>query len=414
MPWYNTLVPDHNFDEVKVLHLIREKIPDLSVLSRYVNLTTLVILGCDIDKDSLLTFDFEKLPQLENLVFKYNCPGKHSYVYYRDFIIKRLNDKLGLGNREEATKLYEIMLSSYYMEKYLEYGYSKSQLTMKLDEIKLKLEEIKNIIFECEKELYAEDMINMNKIPLNKTIFNCGLKSLTIDFFKIKEFFKELPDKCKLIDSVEFFGYGSTHYSKPNEHNFTYDFNNYTKQFKKESKYSISNLETESPICKLSLFPNLKSRVFEFIETDFHEYIEIDKCKSKKKEDLLPVDNIVLYYKDYCLTTIIFNKPINYKEDISHLKIDILDYGYAFDNDFNNKMLCLNGVPGINTLILDCISEYHDNYNSTHASSEYDINNLPLTLTNLKLRGISQTMIDNFTKIPFGCKLEYQIMKSEY
>jgi len=72
----------------------------------------------------------------------------------------------------------------------------------------------------------------------------------------------------------------------------------------------------------------LETSLFDFIESDFSEYITIPKRKRKKEEDLTPIDNIILYYKNHCLTTILFNKEIEYKENIIHLKLDILNYDW--------------------------------------------------------------------------------------
>jgi hypothetical protein len=166
----------------------------------------------------------------------------------------------------------------------------------------------------------------------------------------------------------------------------------------------------------MALFPNLQTEVFDFIETDFYEYIAIDKNKKKKGSKLEPLDNVILYYKNYCLTTIIYNKPIEFikDKDIDHLKIVILNFEYAFNNNLQDSLLFINNLPFVNTLTLKFINEHHDNFNSCYYASYYTIDdNLPPTLKKLTITGISQQMIDDLKKIPFGCELKYEIMEED-
>ena len=77
-------------------------------------------------------------------------------------------------------------------------------------------------------------------------------------------------------------------------------------------------------------------------------------------------------------------------------------------------MLVFNNLPTLETLVIKCINEHHNNFYSEYYPSYYVIdNNLPPTLKYLKLTGISQDCIDNIKKIPFSCVLEYEIKEDE-
>lgn len=413
---YNSLKLNCYSDGVENVKLIGIKIDDLTFLYKYKNLKELIIFGCDIAEDDLINFDFAKFPKLTNLKFKYNCPNISFASHYTEYIINKLDEKLEINNLTKARELYTVITSSFYSIKLFESRYHDYNLSITLDEVKKKFEEIINIIFECEKELYEKDIIKIKKIPFNKSIFNCQLYSLYIDSLKIKEFFKELPDECILIDNlVNLSCYND--YSKYNylgKHRFTHVFYNYELKLRQNYIYKITDVEVDKDICKIALFPILKNQIFEFIVSDFHEYIAIDKNRKKEKSELGPIDNIILYYKDNCLATILFNKEIEYKNNITHLKLNILNYSYAFINNFCDNMLCINNLPTLDTLIIKCVNETHDNFGSIYESSYFIIDNLPHSLKTIKISGISQDCIDDLKKIPFGCVLEYEITEDEY
>jgi hypothetical protein len=195
------MLNNFDYETTEKISLIREKIDDLSVLYNYTKLTELILVGCDISENDLLNFDFTKFKHLKTLKLKNNCPNKYSYIYYKKKVIEKLNEELKLNNLTEACMLYDVNLLSYYCDKYLEKNYSLYKMIMTLDEIKSKFEEIKDIIFNCEKELYDEDILKIKSIPINKSIFNCNFETITLDSYKIKEFFKDLPDNCALINS---------------------------------------------------------------------------------------------------------------------------------------------------------------------------------------------------------------------
>jgi hypothetical protein len=79
----------------------------------------------------------------------------------------------------------------------------------------------------------------------------------------------------------------------------------------------------------------------------------INKIMQVKIEDLVSIN--------YCCVHLIFNEFIKFREDITDLRIIIDRLDYAFDNNFDEKILCLSNLPNLQNLEINCFYEYNDN-----------------------------------------------------
>ena len=395
---------DVNYDNIDYILFKNYKITDLSILYKFKNLTYLYFNNCNFNSAEYLNFDFSKLEKLKCLELSNNY-SSDLHLNIED-MKKYVSEKLNL-DLDIVDKYYNLLNKSYFIKEYYIKNFPNEVIdNYDYDEIIKPFEE-----FELKTCLEKEKEFEL--IMINKTIYDCKLNDLEIGIINLKKFIDNLPDECNLIDNLHNLIIPSSTYT----HTYLIRSLYSMKDWKDKYLYNIGNIEKDSNICKLALFPNLKTNIFNFMNnSDFDEYTAIDKCKKKKETELLPIDNVVLYYKNNCLVNLIYDKKINFLDiEITNLKIQVLDFDYAFNGFNTNTISCLNNLPNIENLILQLTREYHDNFNSVCESSYFIIDeNLPITLKNLKITGCDKAMIKDIKKLPFGTKLEYSIYKNEY
>lgn len=404
MKLYNEEIFRENleYEKISEIYINNFKIYDLTILYKFTNIHSLKIVNCFMEQNDFNIFDFTKFPNLEYLSLEFSYIS--SIHLCTEDLIKKISEKININlelakvyynnmQRMHCSKEIYLMNKKYFNERFLDSNFE------------LVMDEIIDCCEEFEKTIWSNLQIQFEQIAFNKTIYDCKIKYLTIDTHQIKKFFENLPDECNLLNSLHHI---NTHESMSF---LACSLNTFYENYQKKYYYDISNIEFDKDICKLALFKKLKNNIFSFINSDFYEYIAVDKCKTKKESELLPIDNIELYYKNHCVVSLIYNKPLsNKREYITHLKLQILDYDYAFEGFRDNKLKCMNNLPLIENLTMQCVCEFHDNMNSGYDSSFFEIDeNLPVTLTNITLTGINQSCIDNIKKIPFGCSLDYEL-----
>lgn len=396
---------DINTSEINEIKLHNITIENLTILYKFTNLKVLEIKNCIIKLEDYNKFDFSKLQNLKQLTIN-NYYYNKIHLFSKD-LIKNISEKLNIDL--EIAKLYYTNLKKIYFSKkyFLE---NKDYLPDISSDFELVMDKLISLCGEFEKDVYFDKCKEIENFQFNKTIYGCKLEMLSINNHQLKYFFENLPDECNLINSLTALYINNSDYFE-----VPYLFNHISEN-KKKYYYDICDVEFDKDICKLALFPNLKNSIFEFINSDFDEYTAIKKCKKKQVSELLPINNIELYYKNHCIVTLIYDKPIIYKrENITNLKLQILDYEYAFDGFSSSKLECIKNIPFIESLILQFTKEQHDNFNSCYYSSYFEIDdNLPSTLKYLRLTGIDKEMVENIKKIPFGCILEYDIFEDKY
>jgi hypothetical protein len=407
------LSKDYEYEKITSIEIINQAIYNFDILYKCINIKELKINFCHFDYKDYLNFDFSKFKKLNNLTITNNYFGCCNYNESK--FLDKLVNKFGYPK-----EIFRILINCYHSKKifiakinkdlYLLNKYIDKDL--RVNDLELKFRAFIIYLYEIEKEFYENKIEKILESPFNQSIFNCKIKELTIDNCKIKEFFNKLPDECELLNYLNnliILDYiNDTPYYQDSCVFNTDNFYMSNEEHRHKYLFDVANVEIDKDICKFALFKNLKSNIFDFIKSDYRQFI----CRKKPKGEDGLINNIILYYKNKCYVHLIFNKIIEFKEDITDLRIIIDKKDYAFENKFKENILCLNALPYLKKLQINCFHEHYDGLNTIKYSTNLKLENSPQTLENLKITGIDEECISKI-KIPFGCKVIYRYMKKK-
>lgn len=430
-----------NIEDIKEIIAHEISILNLSDINKYINLESLYITNCTMKYDDLVNYDYSKFTKLKELVLIGNSTNKT--LINADELMKILNEKIFLNNTNLTKKIVLNFINSdliltigqymtYNCEKKLDDHLKKKYLQSELsdlisyDDFIKEFSNINKIIFDYEKNIYEKNYEIESKIPLNINIFKLSTNSLFISYYYLNEFFKLLPINSPLVDTLSTLEFNFKYDYIASEYMMTFDFYRYIYSKRKEHKITLkflnSNILVDStvlfdnePICKFMLFKCLKCNdnefLFKYLACDMYDLFKIDKYRPAVDFDN-KYYNVVLYLNNECRYYNLVNTIINFKPNIEVIYMKIIRYiQNGLGHIPNEKLLCLQNLPpNLEHLNIDFVNEYADNYYSTKYNNNYLIDdNLPSTLTEINLTGISTKMRNNIKKIPYSCKLTCDI-----
>lgn len=421
------------FDKINTIVADNIIISNLSIIDKFINLEHLSIEKCTMNYDDLVNFDYSTFTKLRSLSLISNSTKKYNFNI--DILENLLSKDILFNNIEFAKAMvYNVINTQLFKDfehdiifnqNYTKAKYTKSNISQFIDydEFKKIYKHCENIIFEYEKNVFEQNYEIESKIPLNKNIFKLSLTTLNLSYYHLNEFFNLLPEDSDLINRLNNLNFES----HTNIKSYTNMFSCYifSKIKNNKIKVDLSNtvitLDNES-ICKLLLFKDkLRNNVLLYLNSDMYYRGLIDKNKPPHVKLDNEFYDLVMYWKNICYYIDFGNCIINFKPNITSLFISVNRYIFLLNriraplHESGEKLLCIQNLPNeLTNLEIIFSNEVLDDINHDNCASNYLIDdNLPHTLKQLSLKGISKKMINNIKKIPYDCELKFYLIDED-
>lgn len=439
--------------EVEIVYAFSQIIPSLDIIDKFTELHSIVFVNCTMKYEDIVNYDFSKFKHLKNFVFVGNSTNKKHINL--DTLASIINKELFLHNIDCARAIInydEDIVFKVGEFKYqhgdkideLEKEYLKSKLIlyMTFEKFKKKYNNISQILFKYQKELFDYNYQIESKIPLNKSILNIPLIILCLSSYYIVPFFDLLPTTSSITATLESLIFDEFSISVidfmhsmfiPIDFTFcrmfTHKYYQYVYSRIKQNKISLKLEHNKivfdnDPICKFLLFKKMNNcyggytnlSIFQFLACD-----TLELCKPEKDRPTVELENIinnlVMYYGDLCYYYDFCNAYITFKTNIAYIYAHIIRYQQLNMHHKQKELLVMTAMlpHKLKTLNINFINEYHDNTGSSSSANNYIFNKLPSSLKNLTLINVANDMKIMIKKMNLSCKKTIVVdMTNEY